>query len=174
MAIKARPPIVITTRQYKLLAQHIRKRSTGNHELKRIQIILKGSTGQSMYSISNEIGLSIDPVYKWRKRWESSYAQLLVFEKGKSGEGVSDLELLNRMRSILKDQARCGSPAKFTLSQKQQIVALSCRKPSEYGIPINKWSHERLAQVAQSEKIVKSISPRYVGKILKKSGHTTA
>ena len=173
MATKSLPPIPLSSRQYKLLDKHVRKRSTGNHELKRIQIILKGSKGQSMYSVSKEIGLGIDPTYNWRKKWESNYEELRVFEKGKSGEGVSDLELLEKMRSILKDRARCGSPPKFTLSQKQQVVALACRKPSEYGIPINRWTHEMLAQVAKAEKIVESISPRYVGKILKKSGITT-
>ena len=174
MAIQASPPIRISSRQTRLLDEHIRKRSTANHEVKRIQIILKGSKGQSMYSVSKEIGLSLNPTYAWRKRWERSYPDLLAFEKGKSGEGVSDLELLGQMLLILKDRARPGSPAKFTLSQKQQIVALACREPSEYGIPINRWTHEMLAHVAQVEKIVTSISPRYVGKILKKSGITTA
>ena len=45
-------------------------RTIGSHEVKRIQTILKGSKGQSMYSVSKEIGLGIDPTYKWRKRWE--------------------------------------------------------------------------------------------------------
>jgi len=174
MAAKASPALKLSERQTKILSDYIRKRDTSNHEVKRIKIILKGSEGQSSYSISKEIGLGYNPVATWRKRWRVSYPDLTKYEKGKSGKGVSDGNLLKRMLSILQDQPRSGSPPKFTLSQKQQVVAMACRKPSAYGIEMTSWTHEMLAQVAQTEKIVKSISPRYVGKILKKSGVTSA
>jgi transposase len=135
---------------------------------------LKGSEGQSTYSISKEIGLGYEGVCRWRRRWLSLYEELQIYEKGKSGEGVRDLELLKKMLSILIDRPRSGSPPKFTMSNYKQIVAIACRKPSEYNIPRRKWTHEMLAQVAVSENIVVSISPRNIGKILKKSGITTS
>ena len=66
---KASPALNLSERQYKILSDYSRKRATSNHELKRIKIILKGSEGQSTYSISKEIGLGYDPVAAWRKRW---------------------------------------------------------------------------------------------------------
>ena len=174
MAGKASPALELTDRQYKLLAGHIRRRDTKNHELKRVKIILKASKGQSTFSISKEIGLGVGPVSTWRKRWAACYEHLVEYERGKSGEGVKDKDLLREMLAILKDRPRSGSPPRFSLSQKQQIVALACRKPSEYGIAISRWTHEMLAHVAQAENIVESISPRHVGKILKKAGLTSA
>jgi len=167
-------PLKMTDRQYRLLEKERKKHKTANQIVKRINILLKGSKGQSNYSISREIGVTIQTVKNWRSRWDSNYERLLVYERGKLGQGVSDKELLNEMLSIIKDKPRSGKPPIFTLSQKQQIVALACRKPSEYGLPQTRWTHEMLAHIAQKEKIVKSISARYVGKILKKSGGTSA
>ena len=45
---------------------------------------------------------------------------------------------------------------------------MAYRKPSEYEIPINQWSHKLLSQVVGEQGIVDSICPRHVGTILKK------
>lgn len=168
MAGKSLPKLLITDRQYNLLTQYGRKYTAKTQEVKRLQIIIKSSEGQSKYSISKEIGMCHESVATWYNRWSKGYKGLLAYEKGKTGQGVSDKELLEKMLSILKDRSRPGAPVKFTLSQKQQLVALACRKPSKYGIKINRWTHEKLAQVAVSEEIVESISVRQVGNILKK------
>ena len=174
MAGKKSAPLNLTQRQRALLEQHCRKRNTGHHEQKRIQIILRGSLGESTYSISREINLGIDAVRSWRKRWSLGYSSLLVYESGKDGDGVSDYALLNKMLELLKDAPRPGTPCRITKSEKQQIVAMACRKPSEYGIPRTRWTNELLASTAESEGVVKSISPRYVCDILKKGGLTSA
>jgi len=168
------PPLKMTARQYRLLDSKSNKHKTGNQYVKRIKILLRGSKGQSNWSISRELGISVKTVKFWRDRWDLAYEKLLIYEQGKSGEGVSDKELLEAMMNVLKDKPRSGKPPVFTLSQKKQIVALACRKPSEYGLPQTRWTHKMLAHVAQTEKIVESISPRHVGGILKKSGGTSA
>lgn len=167
------PPLKMTARQYRLLEAKSKKHKTGNQQVKRIKILLKGSKGQSNWSISRELDISVKTVKSWRDKWDLAYEKLLIYEEGKSGEGVSDKELLEAMMNVLKDKPRSGKPPVFTLSEKQQIVALACRKPSEYGLPQTRWTHEMLANIAQAEKIVESISPRYVGEILKKSGGTS-
>jgi putative transposase len=53
------------------------------------------------------------------------------------------------------------------MAQKQQITALACRKPQDYGIPITQWNREMLAQVAMAQGIVETISPRYISELLK-------
>lgn len=167
-------PLKMTARQYGLLDSQSKKHKTGNQQVKRIKILLQGSKGRSNYSISKDLKVSVKTVASWRRRWALAYEKLLIFERGKSGEGVSDGALLKKMLEVLKDRSRPGTPAQFTLSQKQQIVTIACRKPSEYGLPMTRWTHQMLAEVAQAEKVVESISARYVGEVLKKSGHTPA
>ena len=135
---------------------------------------MKGSKGQSTYSIAKELGLTVNTVSTWRRRWTAGQGELEMFEKGVSNEGTGDRELLGKMLGLLEDRPRPGAPPRFTMSEYKQIVAMACRRPSEYGIPMNKWTHEMLARTAAAEKVVESISPRNVGKVLKKSGPAPA
>jgi len=89
------------------------------------------------------------------------------FEKGKDGQGVSDLELRRYLLGVLKDIARSGTPKTFTAAQEQQIVALACEEPNHHGIPITDWTHEMLAKTAIAKNIVSTISSSQVGRILK-------
>ncbi len=73
------------------------------------------------------------------------------------------------MLDILRDLPRSGAPERIPLSEKQQLIALACEKPEDYGIPFTQWNREMLAKVAMAEGIVEKISPRYVGKLLKKA-----
>jgi len=169
MAGKKSAPLNLTNRQRKILACHQRKRCTAQHESKRIAIILKAAQGESTYSISKDIELSIDCVRQWRKRWAASYSVLQEFEKGSDADGVSDLCLLKKMLELLKDQPRSGAPCRISESEKQQLVAMACRKPADYNIPRTKWTHKLLSETAMKEGITSKISPRYVGKVLKKT-----
>jgi len=159
---------------YELLSKLSREYKRGVQQVKRIKILLKGSDGQSNYSISKDLGVTVKTVEKWRLRWDSSYEELLVYQQGKEGKGVSDSALIIEMLKRVKDLPRSGKPCRISLSQKKQIVALACRSPSEYGLPFTEWTSSRLAEVAKSEKIVKTISGNYVREILKKSGRSSS
>ena len=102
--------------------------------------------------MSQDMGIKYDSVQRWRNRWESGYEKVLIYEQGEDGQGIKDIALLKKMLELLQDKARSGSPSTISLSAKQQIARMACRKPSDYGIPRTKWSHELLVQVAQSEK----------------------
>jgi len=82
---------------------------------------------------------------------------------------VSDSELLQKMLAILTDEPRSGPPIRISLTEKQQLVALACKKPEDFGVPLTQWNREMLAKVAMAEGIVEKISPRYVSEILKKA-----
>lgn len=174
MAGKARAALVLTSRQKDLLLVFSKRGDTGQRIAKRICIILRSSEGESSYSISKGMGIKYDSVQRWRNRWELGYESLLIYEQGDSGEGVKDISLLKKMLELLEDKERSGTPSRISLSAKQQIAAIACGQPSDYGIPQTKWTHELLAEVAQSEKVVSKISARYIGVLLKKSGHTSA
>lgn len=168
------PALIMTGLHHKLLSQISREYKRGIQEVKRLKILLKGSDGQSNYSISKELGVTVKTVERWRLRWSSSYDNLLIYEQGKEGKGVSDTDLISEMLKRVSDLPRSGKPARINLSQKKQIVALACRAPSEYDIPLTDWTYEKLAEVAKNEKIVKTISGNYVRVILKKSGSSSS
>jgi hypothetical protein len=107
-------------------------------------------------------------------RWVSDFKSLVDFEKGANGQGVSDFELLQEMLKSLDDLPRSGAPKRITLAQEQQIVALACEKPTDYGVEMTNWTLEMLAKVAIARCIIETISPQYVGEILKKVQVATA
>ncbi len=117
--------------------------------------------------------VTYNTVKTWRLRWTRIYPAILTYAEGPTGEGVSDSALMAKVLSYLEDTPRSGAPKIFTLSQTQQIVALACQKPTEHGIEMTTWTHEMLAHVAMSKGIVKTISSRYVGVLLKKKPTST-
>jgi len=172
---RGKPPavaIAISERQYRLLEKESQKRTTLIQYQQRIKILLRASKGESNGQIKRELGLFLNTVKCWRKRWNDNYAALITFEQ--AGQAVSDGELLKAMLSTLKDAPRSGAPASISLAQKQQIVALACQKPVDFGIPITGWTHQLLAAVAVEQGIVNTISSRHLGTILKNTALATA
>ncbi len=168
---RGQPParaISMSERQYKLLEQAERKKCISRQLHSRIQIILRASKGRSNKALARDLGLQLNTVKKWRQRWESHYDALLVYEQGPENEGVKDRVLLLRMLATLSDLPRSGTPKQITLEQENQLVALACKKPGDYGLEMTSWTHQMLAKVAVSERIFQKISARYVGTILKK------
>ncbi len=155
----------MTGHHKKLLLQIIRKHNTPQQIAKRVSILMMASQGLSHSQIHRDIAISYHTVLSWRKRWSSSYESLLIFEKGVDGQGVSDKELTDRLMELLKDELRSGAPKVFTLSQRHQLVALACKKPSDFGIEMTDWTYELLAKTAISQGIMESISGAWLGVI---------
>lgn len=83
--------------------------------------------------IARHVGCSVKTVKRWRQRWQAT-------------DG-------------LRDAPRAGTPPTFTPLQRTQIVALACSAPRQYGKVWQRWSGEKLAQVAVEQGIVGTISP---------------
>ena len=159
--------ILMSQRHYELFSQEQRKRSISRQNYSRIRILLRASEGQSNKQIAREEGISLNTVKAWRSRWERGHQQLLEFEKGLSGQGVNDFQLRQKMLELISDQPRSGAPAYISMAQKQQIVALACEDPEDYGQVMTDWTHQALAKAAVHQGIVESISAGYVGRLLK-------
>lgn len=162
--------------QYKLLLEESQKRTTLVQYQDRIGILLLASNeggGHSNSHIQRTLGISYNTVKAWRKKWTSNYSKILMLEENKE-DLISDKHLLMNMLSILKDEQRSGCPRRISLSQEQQIVALACQKPIDFGIEMTTWTYAMLAHVAMTKGIIDSISSRYVGILLKKTANTTA
>lgn len=137
----------------------------------RLSIIINGIKGLSNYRSYHELGTTKKTVEKWRSRWEASYEILRKVEvEGPNGQDRPGkaYEIIKQIQAILADRPRSGTPARITLAQKEQIVALATQKPEDHAIPMTVWTHEMLAHVAMARGIVDHISKRYVGTLLKK------
>lgn len=62
-----------------------------------------------------------------------------------------------------------GPPPRFTEAQKEEIVALSQKRPRELRLPFSRWTLHRLAEQAVEQGIVSKISHEYVRQILKQA-----
>ncbi len=128
----------------KILARH----STSQQVAKRAKIIILASEGKNQRNIARELEISRKMARLWRERWvELKQKDVPVRER------LSDLE-------------RPGSPAKFTTEQILQLFAIACESPEKYGRPISHWTARELASEMVKQKIVESISPRHVARIL--------
>ncbi|WP_299466667.1 helix-turn-helix domain-containing protein, partial [uncultured Microscilla sp.] len=168
---KALPKLELSPRQHQLLSGYLNKRTVPKHYEQRIHIILRAFDGWSNRKIHLEYTLHEMTVSKWRNRWLAHYKDLCAYELE---EKTTDALLLSQMLSLLSDQARPGTPSRISLSEKESLVALACKKPEDFGIPLSHWNREELAKFAMKTGIVQQISPRYVSEILKKAGDSSS
>ncbi len=158
-------PITLSDREQTIL-QQIARRSTNPYRLvRRAELILFAAKGVSNTEIGQQLQLSRSRVRFWRERWLSVVESLTAAE----AEGISDEGLMGRIVEVLNDQLRFGTPAHFSLEEIIQIVALACETPQDSQRPANQWTPPELAAEAVKRGIVKTISPRSVGRFLKRS-----
>jgi transposase len=133
--------------------------STTQQIAQRARIILAANAGQNNAQIARAEGVSVNKVRQWRGRWAKFKAVPLA-----------EMSLEER----LQDLPRSGSPGKFSAEQLAQIIALACEDPRASGYPVSHWTPKEVAAEAIKRGIVESISPRQVGRFLKRGRVTTA
>jgi transposase len=87
-------------------------------------------------------------------------------------KGLNDKQLTQLIISVVQDWERPGTPATFSTEQVVQIVAIACESPCESGRPVSHWTAAELADEAVKRGIVEEISPRSVGRFLKRGDST--
>ncbi len=131
------------------LQQLLRRHSTAQTLVKRVQIILLANGEKlSNKAIAERLQMNLCDITRWTKRWIE-----------RASEPV---------KRRLCDAPRSGAPDRITAEQWCQIIALACEPPENYGRPITHWSHRELAAEVVKQNIVDCISPRHLGRILKK------
>ncbi len=128
----------------KILSRH----SSSQQIAKRAKIILMASQGKNHRTIARELNISRKMARLWRERW------LELKEKDVS------------VKERLIDAARPGKPTRFTTEQVLQLFTIACESPEKYGRPISHWTSTELAEEMVKQKIVESISPRHVARLL--------
>ena len=109
---------------------------------KRVIGLLELDRGKSYTAVAETVGVTIQTVSKWAKKYEES--------------GLA----------LLEDEPRSGRPKSFTSWDRAKITALACSDaPEGYG----KWSLRLLADKAVELEYCSGISHTEVGRILKKT-----
>ena len=109
---------------------------------------MSADAGKTHAQIARELNITVDTARLWRHRWlEMSPRSAAPVER-------------------LLDAERCGAPAKFTLEQQAQLMALACEDPALSGRPLSQWSARELAAQLATRQIVERISPRHVQRLL--------
>jgi putative transposase len=142
----------------------LRRRNAPLWLVTRVQIIIQAVSGHSNSAISQDLKVDRGAVRLWRNRWQETRVQREVLEQ----QEQSDRELEAFIIDSLRDQYRSGTPPTFSAEQVVQIVAIACEDPQENGYPVSHWTPKEVAREAVKRGIVDSISPRQVGRFLKR------
>lgn len=160
----------LSARQRALLLQ-IQKRQTASVRLaRRVNILLRLDADPCLEAAAQALRLTRVSVRLWRERWRAAAAEWRAAEAA----AASDDDLLRLIEAILDDAPRPGTPATFSPEQIVQIVAVACEPPEKSGRPISHWTSAELADEVKRRHIVKDISPRTVGRFLKRGRPATA
>jgi transposase len=121
-----------------------RKGTAEARMVERARIVLAAAAGTNNADIADDLGIALNTVLKWRKRF---------FEEGIAG---------------LADRKRSGRPRRFPPLVVAEIKALACELPATMGVPLSKWSCTDLAREVVERKVAGSISAAAVCRVLTK------
>ncbi|MFB9984681.1 helix-turn-helix domain-containing protein [Mesorhizobium kowhaii] len=142
-------PLPLSAEARSELERLIRSHSTPQQLALRAWMIVLAADGAGVGETAQRLGVWRKGVSLWRARWLARHA----------GEAVA---------ARLQDAPRSGAPATITAEQTCAIVALACERPDDGAVPISHWSTSDLAREAVRRGIITSISPRSVGRFLKR------
>jgi transposase len=149
---------------------HLTRRTSSTQGLvRRARIVLAAAEGLNNEQIAQRLGINRQTARLWRSKWLAGAERLVSAgeEKKKLRECIKE--------DVLADAPRSGAPATFTPEQVCRIVALACEDPREgSGRPVSHWTSTELADEAVERGIVRSISPRSVGRFLGRGGFEAA
>jgi transposase len=147
------PPLELDEETRQAMKEYTRRHLTPQQLVLRARIVLLAADRKTNAEIGREMRVSADTARLWRNRWLSF-----------AGIPLEELSIDER----LEDAPRPGAPATFSAEQVCQIVALACEAPEKSGRPISQWTGRELADEVIHKGIVETISPRHVGRLLKK------
>ena len=103
--------IVLSGEEEAVLAARARSVRSEYRGRLRARIVLAAAAGTNNAAIAAEVGVHVDTVRKWRRRFAAG-----------------------RLPG-LKDARRSGRPPVFTAADRAEAVALACALPAESGVP---------------------------------------
>jgi putative transposase len=155
--------VIITERQQEILQTMSRQRSCAQGLVLRADLILLAFQGVGAEEIAQRLGCERHSVGVWRRRWADAFQRLVLVE---CCEGMTALR--QAIVELLSDLPRSGCFGKFTPEQITLILAVACEPPEDSGRPVSHWTPRELADEVKQRGLVESISPRHVGRFLKR------
>ncbi|HEX3826717.1 MAG TPA: IS630 family transposase [Sporichthyaceae bacterium] len=126
--------VVLTPIEQAVLRARARSTCSPHRDVLRARVVLAAAAGRPNEAIAVELGICVDTVRKWRKRFT---------HKGLPG---------------LEDLPRSGRPRRFTPVQVAEVKALACTPPAQAGVALSRWSSRELAARAVTAGITASVS----------------
>jgi transposase len=133
--------IVLSAAEESVLAARARSARGPYRDRLRAQIVLAVAAGSTNMAIAGRVGVHVDTVRKWRRRFAAA---------GLAG---------------LKDAPRSGRPPVFTAADRAEAVALACALPAETGVPLSRWSCPELARELAARRQI-AVSASTIGRWL--------
>lgn len=118
----------------KVLEERATSRTAPHAVVIRARIVLFAAQGERNVDIACRVGVHVDVVSKWRKRF--------------SHEGLDGL----------RDRPRSGRPRTFGDGVVAGIKAMACEPPERRAVPLSRWSSHELAAQAVTDGFVEAIS----------------
>ena len=134
--------IVLDAEGRQCLESTSRRLTASLRDVLRARIVLAGADGLENVEIAAYVGVDVNTVSKWRKRF---------FEEGIDG---------------LSDRHRSGRPRTFPPLVIAEIKELACELPATSGVPLSRWSSSELADELVARQVVTSISSSTVWRVL--------
>jgi putative transposase len=156
--------ITVSPRQRGLLHRLAQRQTAPQRLVRRAEVILALAANPCIDAVARQLGLTRRSIRLWRDRWLQAADAPGQAEQQQAPEAT----LLDLIEQALADAPRPGCPATFGPEQIVGIVAVACEPPSGSGRPISHWTARELADEAVKRQLVKRISPRTVGRFLKR------
>lgn len=157
-----RTPLILSVQEKTQLESLQRQRTVSQCAVERARILLMAAENNTVADIAATLGLCVNTVYKWIRRFTQTSAS------NNSGDSSSSDEI-PPMLPRLADAPRSGRPETFTPEQICAITALACEKPEDHGLPITHWTARELRDQALRQGIVPSISVRQINRLLEQT-----
>lgn len=117
-----------------VLEERAGSRTAPHSVVVRARIVLLAADGLRNVDIAAQVGVCVDVVSRWRKRF---------YEHGLTG---------------LVDRPRSGRPRRFGSDVVAGVKAMACEPPEQRAVPLSRWSSAELADQAVAEGLVEAIS----------------
>lgn len=158
------PRLVLSDSQLEVLQAILRKTHCPQAIALRARLVLAAARGLNPSDAARESGCSRLVARRWPERFAQPQRQW-----GDAAGQWSRKVLADKVLDVLQDAERCGAPATFTPQQLCRIMGVAVERPEECGRPVSHWTAGELADEVIKRRIVATISPRHVGRFLKKS-----
>jgi transposase len=126
--------IILSAEEHQELTVRARAVRDAHRDVIRARIILAAAAGHTNAAIAAMIGMHVDTVRRWRRRF-----------------------CTDRLAG-LDDAPRSGRPRRFSAVQVAEVKALACELPTTSEVPLARWSCPDLAAEAARRGVVDSVS----------------